>query len=136
LFRATPTFFTVAVEDRRADTLTAHIDLLRAAFRTAQAEHPFQIDAVVVLPEHLHVLLTLPEDDARLALRWQRIKTLFTQGVRRSEASIERRDVTGRAPWQRRFWEHTIRDDADYARHVEYIHFNPVRHRYVTRACD
>jgi putative transposase len=129
-------FFTVAVVDRRSTRLVTHIDLLRAAFRKAQAERPFTIDAIVVLPEHLHAILTLPDDDADFAHRWRRIKSIFTEGVRGVGVELPGRDKRGYTLWQRRFWEHTIRDDADYERHVDYIHYNPVKHGYVGRAAD
>ena len=127
-------FFTVALADRRSQRLTASIDVLRQAIRKVRVERPFVIDAMVVLPEHLHAVLTLPEGDADFALRWRRIKTVFTQEVMKQGIGAKRRDGTGVALWQRRYWEHTIRDDADCARHVDYIHYNPVRHGYVTNA--
>ena len=97
-------FFTVALADRTSDALTANIALLRAAFRRARAERPFALDAIVVLPDHLHAVMTLPPYDADFPMRWQRIKTLFTQGL--DTASLNRRDRSGRVLWQRRYWEH------------------------------
>ena len=127
-------FFTVVLADRTSNALTANIALLRAAFRRARAERPFGLDAIVVLPDHLHAVMTLPPYDADFPMRWQRIKTLFTQGL--DNASLSRRDRSGRALWQRRYWEHTIRDPADFSRHVDYIHFNPVKHGYVRNPAD
>ena len=129
-------FFTVTLQNRRATTLTTYIDVLRKAFRTARAERAFQTDAIVILPDHLHMLMTLPPDDENYPRRWQRIKTLFTQALRREDLPIDVRDKTGRALWQRRYWEHTIRDATDFASHVDYIHYNPVRHGYTARAVD
>ena len=129
-------FFTVALADRRSRSLTIHIAALREAFRTARSERPFEIDAIVVLPEHLHTILTLPDGDADFPHRWRRIKTVFTQGLLNAGEALPSRDATGRILWQRRFWEHTIRDDADYSRHVDYIHYNPTRHGLVASPVD
>lgn len=123
-------FFTVVLTDRSADTLTANIGLLRIAFRHVRDERPFAMDAVVVLPDHLHAIMTLPEGDHDFPLRWRRIKTIFTQGLA-ERGKMRRRDGSGLTLWQRRFWEHTIRDEADFDRHTDYIHFNPVKHGYV-----
>ena len=123
-------FFTVVLADRSSHALTANIGLLRTAFRRARAERPFDLDAIVILPDHLHAVMTLPSNDANFPLRWRRIKTIFTQGLE-DGAGPRRRDGSGRVVWQRRFWEHTIRDAADFARHVDYIHYNPVKHGYV-----
>jgi len=124
-------FFTVALEDRRRDTLTKNILALRQAFRTTRSERPFQIDAIVVLPEHLHAIWTLPSSDSDFSGRWRRVKSLFTHHLRRAGESFDPRDGRGFRLWQRRFWEHTIRDLRDYARHVDYVHYNPVHHGYV-----
>ena len=88
------------------------VDCLRTAFRAVRAAMPFAVDAIVVLPDHLHCIWTLPPDDADFSTRWRLIKTRF---ARSTEPGI----------WQRRFWEHTIRDERDYESHVDYIHFNP-----------
>jgi putative transposase len=129
-------FFTVALADRGWDLLTAHINTLRAAFRMARGERPFQIDAIVVLPDHLHAILTLPEGDADFPGRWRRIKGAFTHGLRREGTVLSGRGGAGYAVWQRRFWEHTIRDEADFERHAAYVHFNPVKHGYVKSAVE
>ena len=93
------------------------------------------IDACVVLPDHLHCVWTLPEGDADYSTRWRVLKTIFARnlpvGERRSEARLRRSE---RGLWQRRFWEHTIRDDDDFAAHIDYVHFNPVKHGYVQEA--
>ena len=99
--------------------------------------HPFTIDAWVVLPEHLHCVWTLPAADTDFSTRWRLIKTIFTRslpaGERRSEARLRGKE---RGIWQRRFWEHAIRDDEDFAAHVDYVHFNPVKHGYVRAAAE
>jgi putative transposase len=91
------------------------------------------IDAIVILPDHLHAILTLPEDDADFSGRWRRIKGHFSSRMIAAGASVSRHPNGDYALWQRRFWEHTIRDEDDYARHVEYIHFNPLKHGLVSR---
>ena len=130
-------FFTVAIHDRRLRLLTDHIEQLRVAFRTVKQHHPFGIDAIVVLPDHLHCIWTLPESDDDFSLRWRQIKTAFSRqipfGERRSASRSEKGE---RGIWQRRYWEHAIRDDDDYQRHVDYIHFNPVKHGYVVQPAE
>lgn len=120
------------MERRSNDLLTRHIDQLRNAVRVTCRTHPFTIDACVVLPDHLHSVWTLPEGDDDFSTRWRLIKSIFTRslpvGERRSKARVRGGE---RGIWQRRFWEHTIRDDEDFAAHVDYVHFNPVKHGYV-----
>jgi putative transposase len=129
-------FFTVTLADRRSQMLVDRIDLLRSAFRIARQERPFVIDAIVILPEHLHAILTLPADDADFSGRWRRIKGHFASALLDSSIELPRRPNGDLALWQRRFWEHTIRDEGDLARHVDYIHFNPVKHVLVRRVRD
>ena len=125
-------FFTVNLAERRLRLLTEHIELLRAAFRYARFRRPFTIDAIVVLPDHLHTIWTLPIDDGDFAVRWQLIKATFSRRLSRGErVSASRLRKRERGIWQRRYWEHTIRDEEDFARHVDYIHFNPVKHGHV-----
>ncbi|MDO8828043.1 transposase [Methylophaga sp.] len=117
--------------------LTAHIDLLKTAFRKVKLAHPFDIDAIVVLPDHLHTIWTLPVNDADFATRWRLIKSNFSRGLPSTERiNNSRKQKSERGIWQRRYWEHLIRDDLDYQRHVDYIHFNPVKHGYVDKAVD
>jgi putative transposase len=130
-------FFTVNLADRRLRLLTGHIDELRSAFRKVRERHPFTIDAMVVLHDHLHAVWTLPEGDADFAKRWQLIKSAFSHGLPVGEPISESRAARGeRGIWQRRYWEHTIRDERDFSRHVDYIHINPVKHGLVTRVQD
>ena len=113
-------FFTVVTRKRHpwfADP--ACVQLLRTAIRHVKHAHPFDIDAMVVLPDHLHCVWTLPEGDADYARRWRLIKTRVTQRL------------GGTSIWQPRYWEHLIRDDEDWQRHVDYIHYNPVKHGLV-----
>jgi putative transposase len=129
-------FFTVTLADRRSRALVEHIESLRSALRTTQTERRFAIDAIVVLPDHLHTIITLPSGDADFSGRWRRIKGLFTRDVIQKGASITR-DARGEfSLWQKRFWEHTVRNEEDYSRHVDYIHYNPVKHGLVSRVCD
>jgi putative transposase len=129
-------FFTVTLDDRRSSVLVDHVDKLRAAFRTTRAERPFTIDAIAILPDHLHAIMTLPEDDADFPGRWKRIKSLFTHRLTVAGASVSRNDRGEFALWQRRFWEHTIRDEADFERCAGYIHYNPVKHGLVASPQD
>lgn len=125
-------FFTVNLRDRRSNLLITHIDALRQAVRDTKAAMPFHIDAWVVLPEHLHCLWTLPAGDADFPNRWRAIKTAFTRSLPTGEARTQVMPRRGeRGIWQQRYWEHTIRDERDYAAHMDYIHFNPVKHGLV-----
>jgi putative transposase len=130
-------FFTVNLQDRRTTLLVDRIELLRACVRRVHALHPFHIDAWVVLPDHMHALWTLPEGDTAYARRWQAIKMAFSKGVEPGEPrTINRASRDERGIWQRRYWEHTIRDERDYAAHIDYIHFNPVKHGLASSAAD
>ena len=130
-------FFTVNLAERQQATLVEHIDLLKRSLRDEKKAHPFQIDALVILPDHLHAVLTLPDGDADYSGRWRRIKAAFSAALPPTERrSVSRRSKGERGIWQRRFWEHLIRDEGDYARHVDYVHFNPVKHGHVARVRD
>jgi REP-associated tyrosine transposase len=130
-------FFTVNLMTRRLQLLTERIGALRNAFRHTRMRHPFTIEAIVILPDHLHAIWTLPEGDPDYATRWRLIKSAFSRALPVTEqVSSSRFFKTERGIWQRRYWEHTLRDEADFARHVDYIHFNPVKHGYVKRVKD
>jgi putative transposase len=130
-------FFTVNLADRKSDLLIRHIDTLRAAFKAVKQQHPFTLDAMVVLPDHLHCIWTLPEDDCDYATRWALIKIYFSKRVPKTERINASRTHKGeRGIWQRRFWEHVIRDERDYLNHIEYIHTNPIKHGYVKDTTD
>ncbi len=130
-------FFTVNLAERRSDVLVRHIDDLRAVMATVKGTHPFVMVAMVVLPDHLHAIWRLPPGDAEYPLRWSLIKAGFSRRLTKGEhvraSRVAKRE---RGIWQRRYWEHQIRNDADLARHVDYIHYNPVKHGWVTRAVD
>ena len=118
--------------ERRLDTLIRHVDDLREAVRATRRERPFHIDAWVVLPDHMHCIWTLPPGDDDFSNRWKAIKIRFVQAVPRTERRSNVRIAKGeRGVWQRRFWEHAIRGELDYARHIDYVHWNPVKHMLV-----
>ena len=117
--------------------LVDHIDVLRKVMKKVKTTHPFRIDAMVVLPDHLHAVWTLPKDDAAFPTRWALIKAGFSRCLGKDERRNSSRIAKGeRGIWQRRYWEHLIRDERDYVRHVDYIHYNPVKHGYVSRVKD
>jgi len=127
-------FFTVVTERRRPILLEPPArQCLRAAMREVQARHPFKITAIVLLANHLHCIWKLPEGDSDFSIRWACIKMLFSKqwlaaGGNEARVSQSRRSHRERGVWQRRFWEHTIRDENDLIHHVNYIHYNPVKH--------
>ena len=130
-------FFTVNLADRRRALLVDHADLLRTVIRKVKEKHPFDIDAMVVLPDHLHMLWILPKGDADFPTRMMLIKASFSRLMEKGEYQNASRLSRGeRGIWQRRYWEHSIRDEQDFANHVDYIHYNPVKHGYVERASD
>ncbi len=130
-------FFTVNLLNRKQTLLVDQIEALRNAFRIIRSNHPFHIDAIVVLPDHLHCIWTLPKGDDRFSIRWQLIKTTFSRAIPMIELrSKSRRSRRERGIWQRRYWEHVIRDENDYIKHIDYIHFNPVKHGLVARPFD
>jgi putative transposase len=124
-------FFTVTLKNRRATILIDHIEALRAAFRKTMEARPFVIDAMVVLPDHIHTIWSLPIEDRDYAGRWRSIKSGFTHAINKAGEPLVRNAKGEYSVWQRRYWEHTIHSDADLSRHVEYIHFNPVKHGWV-----
>jgi putative transposase len=130
-------FFTLTLADRRSDVLVRQIDRLRRAYKAVQERRPFETVAICILPDHLHALWLLPDGDADFASRWSLFKSGFSRGLpagpSRSASKIAKRE---KGIWQRRYWEHAIRDDADLERHVDYIHYNPVKHGLVSRVCD
>jgi len=133
-------FFTVVTGDRKPlFSESTNITTLRSAFREIQVQRPFTLEAAVVLPDHLHCVWTLPPGDADFSTRWRLIKTWFTKhcdwalGAEDGKARTSRGE---RGLWQHRYWEHMLRGETDYRRHIEYIHFNPVKHGYVKAPMD
>lgn len=119
-------FFTVNLYDRHSDLLIRHIAELRLAVRKVKQRHPFEINAWVILPDHMHCIWTLPSNDCDFSLRWQEIKKTFTASL-----SCKKKTV-----WQKRFWEHCIRDERDYEAHMNYVYINPLKHGLVNKVSD
>ena len=131
-------FFTVNLLRRHGNNLlVTHIEQLRNAVSAVRQRHPFHIHGWVVLPNHLHCVIELPSDDIDYAVRWRLIKTGFSKSLpiteNRSTVRVKRGE---RGIWQRRYWEHLIRDGADFEAHMDYVHFNPVKHGLVKRVID
>ncbi|GMR08466.1 MAG: transposase [Gammaproteobacteria bacterium] len=125
-------FFTVVTKNRENILTTPKsIEILRKSFSSIKRDRPFIINAIVVLPDHLHCIWTLPKDDSDFSNRWKIIKGNYTRSINRIAGRNNARSV-----WQPRFWEHRIRDENDYLNHVNYIHFNPVKHQYVENPAD
>jgi putative transposase len=131
-----PYFLTATLRDRTSDALVRHAKWLRFAFREAAREHPFRIDAIAVLPDHFHVICSLPEDDYDFSTRMQSIKRHFVASLTCNGVGLRFNAQRECDLWQSRFWEHTIRDEADLERHVDYVHFNPVKHGLVAAVED
>ena len=129
-------FFTVNLRDRRRALLATYADALRDIVRGVKCELPFTIDAMVVLPDHWHAVWTMPIDDVAYARRIRLVKARFTKHLLHSGVRIAKDERGEYRLWQKRFWEHTMRDERDLAAHVDYVHINPVRHGYVARAAD
>ncbi|PAU52327.1 transposase [Pseudomonas sp. PIC25] len=129
-------FITLTLRNRKSDLLVRRIDILRDAVRDARRRRPFDLPAVVVMPEHMHLLIRLPMEDDDHSARIRDIKSGFVKGLRATGEAI-RLNRRGEADvWQARYWEHCIRDEPDYAAHVDYIHYNPVKHGLVALAKD
>lgn len=130
-------FFTLTLAQRNTALLTDNIELLRHAYQRANALHPFTTIAICILPDHIHAIWQMPPDDGDYALRWRMIKSQFSRhfsaNEQRSSSKVKRRE---KGIWQRRYWEHQIRDDIDLQRHVDYIHYNPVKHGLVSNVKD
>jgi len=129
-------FFTVKLRNRRRAFLVEHVDALRRILRDVHKELPFTIDAMVVLPDHWHSVWTLSPGDASYARRIRLIKSRFTRHLVRNDVKIAKDQRGEYLLWQRRFWEHTIRDERDLESHVNYVHFDPVKHGHVAHAID
>ena len=131
-------FFTVNLLARQGnDLLVKHISVLREAVRLTKRTHPFEIHGWVVLPDHLHCVIELPPGEGNFAVRWRMIKRFFSAAIPKTEYRSEvRQRRRERGIWQRRYWEHLIRDDVDYRAHMDYIHYNPVKHGWASRVQD
>jgi len=131
-------FFTVNLAERRNNRLLVEqVSLLREAFRYVKRKRPFRLDAVVVLPDHLHCIWTLPPGESDFSVRWNMIKGYFSRHIPIGErVSDSRAKRCERGIWQRRFWAHLVIDQDDFNRHMDYIHWNPVKHGHVNRVID
>jgi putative transposase len=132
-------FFTINLHDRQSNLLITHINELRKAYQKVQQKMPFITDAIVILPDHIHALWTLPDNDTDYPTRIRLFKSYFTRQLlatlkHTNNRSRKRQKETG--VWQRRYWEHTILDDMDYNRHMDYIHYNPVKHGHAVSPAD
>ena len=129
--------FTLAIADRNRAWLVDRIDALSVAFRIVHAWRPYAMPVYVILPDHLHCIWSLPEGDCGFPQRWNRIKGEFSRRLdgdeRRSASRVSKRE---RGIWQRRYWERLVRNERDLRNCIDYIHFNPVKHRLVTRVAD
>jgi len=131
-------FFTVVTQERRPIFSTEeNIQKLRDAFKAVMKKRPFRIEAIVILPDHIHCIWALPRDDSDFSNRWKEIKYCFSMSYISSFLNAySKRKKNEKGLWQRRFWEHLIRDQEDYNRHFDYIHYNPVKHKLTERAVD
>jgi putative transposase len=136
-FQPGGTFFITLVTEGRVPIFAEESAraMLHVAFERCRLLHSFVLDAIVLLPDHLHFLVTLPEDDADFSVRIANIKANFTRRYLEANGAEQARSVSrlrqrARGVWQRRFWEHTIRDPTDLLHHFDYLHYNPVKHNY------
>ena len=129
-------FFTVVLADRSSTLLVDQADRLRRIYQTVFERRPFETVAICVLPDHLHAIWALPEGDVDFSARWNLIKGGFSRGLEARLPSMSKLRKREKGIWQRRYWEHAIRDEADLERHVDDIHFNPVKHGLVARVRD
>ena len=134
-------FFTL-VTYRRQPLLgeAGAVGIFERALRSVQSRRPFTLEAQVVMPDHLHAIWTLPDGDCDYATRWRLIKEAFTRAYGETHR-LPARDMTRRARgeqavWQRRYWEHLIRDERDFSAHLDHIHYNPARHGFVAAPRD
>jgi len=129
-------FFTVSLASRGSDLLTRNVETLRRSFHATLIDRPFQINAWVVLPDHMHAVWTLPDGDHDFSARWSVIKARFSRAMPhapRRDSHIARRE---HGIWQRRFWEHHIRSEEEHTAHIAYCWNNPVKHGLVEHPAD
>ncbi len=129
-------FFTITLADRRFRLLFNEVLHFKKAYRQVVSRYPFVTEAICVLPEHVHAVWRMPIGDAAYALRWGQIKSLFSRAYpsgTRSDRKIKKRE---KGIWQRRYWAHQIRDELDLQRHIDYVHYNPVKHGLVKQVKD
>ena len=126
-------FFTIVLQDRTKYYLTDYINEFRSAYKQTCEHYPFETVAICILPDHIHLLMQLPENDDNYAIRIAYLKTQFTRQLPKEcrQFNKNRQKYRESGIWQRRFWEHLIRDDKDLTNHLDYIYYNPVKHGYV-----
>jgi putative transposase len=131
-------FFTLNLLKRKDnDLLVKHVDVLKNAIKQVKQAHPFIIHAWVILPDHMHCVIELPQEDLDFATGLRLIKINFSKALPKTEYRSQVRLKRGeRGIWQRRYWEHLIRDEADYIAHIDYVHINPVKHGLVKQLKD
>lgn len=124
-------FFTVALKDRQSDFLIRYFELFKKIYNDIKNRMPFKTLSYVILPEHCHVIWQLPPRDGNYSERWQEIKKGFSQALIKQGNQLRKNKFNKYNLWQRRYWEHTIKDEKDFENHVNYIHYNPVKHKLV-----
>ncbi|GAA0211989.1 transposase [Kangiella japonica] len=132
-------FFTVNTLSRQKQLLTRHIDALREAFRSVKSRHPYHLDALVILPYHFHMVMTLPQNSEDFSTIIRLTKSEFTKRIKFNSPNANHKSRLNRKEqlvWQRRFWEHQIRGSDDYRRHIDYCYINPVKHGHVKKVID
>ena len=135
------TFFFTVVTFKRYPIFEheSSIVLLRTCIKSTMIKYPFRIDAIVILPDHLHTIWTLPDGESDFSTRWKLIKSTFSHQYTGAKAEIDSASINRKHEkgiWQRRFWEHQIRDQEDFNRHCDYIYFNPVKHGMVVSPAE
>lgn len=129
-------FFTLTLHNRQSDLLVRHVNCLKESIQKTKEKLPFKTLAMVILPEHLHAIWKLPVGDENYSDRWRRIKGNFTKSLIVDGYDVSRSNQGRYQLWQNRFWEHTIRDEKDLETHIDYIHYNPVKHGLVQSVCE
>ena len=129
-------FFTVTLKNRRANYLTQYINILGDAFRFVRNKYAYSTLAITILPDHIHVIWELPQGDSNYSLRWRLIKKHVTQELLKQQVPLTKDSRGAYNLWQNRFWEHLIRNEHDLQKHIDYIHFNPVKHGYTSIPAD
>lgn len=127
-------FLTLCLENRPSSLLTDNVELFRNAYKVTKQNHSFTLDAMVLMPDHIHLMITLPKDSDNFSVIIASLKSHFSRQINLLNPDLgissSRQKKRESGIWQRRFWEHKIRDEIDFLHHVEYIHYNPVKHGY------
>lgn len=129
-------FFTLTLKNRRADYLTTNINALKQAYYSVKQKYNFSTKAFVILPDHIHLLWKMQQDESNYSTPIRLIKTKFSNALLKMELPLFKNSAGKVNLWQNRFWEHRIKDEEDYQYYIDYIHYNPVKHGYVHKASD